>query len=122
MSKPTILFYDPAGESWGHKLRQLCAVQGFRLRPLGPSDLGRSISSLASGLRPAGEIPQVSPVEEPILLFCWLSGSQLDRALQSLHRIGVPRSCLKAVLTSNNAQWSLRALYDELCRERAQLP
>jgi hypothetical protein len=33
----------------------------------------------------------------------------------------VPRTCLKAILTPTNAGWTLRALYDELCREREQL-
>ncbi len=50
-----------------------------------------------------------------------LTAGQLDRLLAALQKAGVPRTCLKAVLTPTNAQWTLRALYQELCRERERL-
>ncbi len=121
MPAPTILFYDPGSTPWAPKLRQLCAIQGLRLRPVETADLERTVSALSQGLRPAQTPPEGAPIGEPILVFCHLSGSQLDRMLQALRRLGVPRGCLKAVLTSSNAEWTLRALYDELCRERLQL-
>lgn len=121
MSKPTILLYDPSGSPWAGKLKQLCAVQGLRLRPVEKSDLGRTVGTLAASMVPAGEIPAVSPIPEPMLVLCNLTGPQLDRLLTSLRRLEVPRSVLKAVLTPHNALWTFAALYEELCRERLSL-
>lgn len=118
MPKATLLLYDPTDAPWIPKLKQHCAIQGLRLRPVEPSDLGRTVSVLAQGLAAAGDVPVVPPVPEPMLLFCFLSSAQLDRMLSALRRIGVPRTVLKAVLTPDNAGWTLSALYDELCRER----
>ncbi len=117
MSKPTILLYDPNSSPWAGKLKQLCAVQGLRLRPVGPGGLDRTVGELAVG--PAGEDASAAPtVQEPMLIFCALSGAQLDRLLAALRRLGVPRTTLKAVLTPDNAGWTLSALYRELCQER----
>lgn len=118
MAKPALLLYDPLGSPWAPKLKQYCAIQGLRLRPVEASDLGRSLSPLAQGLAPAGEIPAAPSVPEPMLIFCSLSNAQLDRLLTALRRMEVPRSVLKAVLTPDNAGWTLFALYQELCRER----
>lgn len=123
MSKATILFYDPNKEPWGGRLRQFCAIQGLRLRMVEPADLSRSVRSLFQGSpadRPAVETLQ-APVPEPVLVFCELKGNQLDRVLQTLRRLNVPRSCLKAVLTPHNADWTFRALYEELVQERSTL-
>ncbi len=121
MSKPAILLYDPAGPPWVGKLKQLCAVQGLRLRPVEERDLGRPVGVLAAGTTPAGEVPSVPPIPEPVLVLCGLTGAQLDRLLAGLRRIEVPRSVLKAVLTPHNALWTFSALYEELCRERLSM-
>lgn len=126
MAKPTLLLYDPLGAAWTPKLKQHCAIQGLRLRLIGTSDLDRTVSALAQGLAApvpsagdaSGENAPVSVVNEPILVFCFLSNAQLDRLLATLRRMAVPRTVLKAVLTPDNASWSLSALYQELCRER----
>lgn len=82
-------------------------------------DLERPLSHLSQGLRPQ-EVPKTSEaLPEPALVFCHFSDRQLDRALQSLHRIQAV--CLKAVLTPTNAGWTFRALYGELVKERSQL-
>ena len=121
MNRPTVLFYDPAGEAWGSKIRRVCAVQGLRLRPLSPADLGHTVLALAQGHSAEEEPPEAEPVDEPILIFCHLTSHQLDSLLKALRKEGIPRACLKAVLTASNSQWTLRALYDELCQEREQL-
>lgn len=118
MPKPALLLYDPLDSPWTPKLKQYCAIQGLRLRPVETSDLGRSLGSLAQGLAHAGEAPAAPPVPEPMLIFCSLSNAQLDRLLAALRRMEAPRSVLKAVLTPDNAVWTLSALYQELCRER----
>ena len=121
MPKASVLFYDPGPSPWAPKFRQLCAIQGLRLRIVAQGDLGRRVGALAQGLCPGEEPPAVPSIPEPVLLFCFLSEGQLDRMLRSLQKLGVPRSCLKAILTPDNASWTFRALYDELAQERAQL-
>ena len=120
MPAPAILFYSPTPQEYTPKLMQLCAIQGLRLRRVTTGDLDRPLSTLAQGI-PAQEEPSApgEPLPEPVLIFCHLSSGQLDRLLPSLRRIQA--LCLKAVLTPTNAQWTLRALYDELCKERSQL-
>lgn len=120
MPAPAILFYSPTLQEYTPKLMQLCAIQGLRLRRVTTGDLDRPLSTLAQGIL-AQEEPSApgEPLPEPMLIFCHLSSGQLDRLLPSLRRIQA--LCLKAVLTPTNAQWTLRALYDELCKERSQL-
>lgn len=119
MPNPTILFYAPAPVPYAPKLRQLCAVQGIRLRVVEGCDLDRPLSALAQGLQPAKPLSAGEALPEPVLIFCSLSERQLDRALPSLRRIQA--FCLKAVLTPTNREWTLRELYGELCKERSQL-
>lgn len=119
MSKAAVLFYTPTPAPYASKLLQFCALQGLKLRVLEGGDLDRTVSALAQGLRPSDPPPAGAPLPEPVMVFCSLTDRQLDRMLQSLRRLGV--SCLKAVLTPSNAGWTLRALYDELTRERDQL-
>lgn len=119
MSKPALLLYDPLDSPWVPKLKQYCAVQGLRLCPVEASDLNRTVGALAQGLAPADPPMGQSPaIPEPLLIFCSLSNAQLDRLLAALRRMEAPRSVLKAVLTPDNAGWTLSALYQELCRER----
>lgn len=120
MPHPVILFYTPSPVPYASKLLSLCAVQGLRLQMVSAGDLDRPLSALAQGLPAHGEDPSPeNPLPEPVLIFCHLSNGGLDRILLSLRRIKA--FCLKAVLTPTNAQWTLRALYSELCRERGQL-
>lgn len=125
MSKPALLLYDPIGSAWVPKLKQYCAVQGLRLRPVEKSDLNRTVGALAQRLAapaaenlPEGSLESSPAIPEPLLIFCSLTNAQLDRLLSALRRMEVPRSVLKAVLTPDNAGWPLSALYQELCRER----
>ena len=117
MPKPVILFYDPLSAPWGGKLKQYCALQGLRLRPVEVGELGRTVGSLADRL--PGDSPPASPIPEPLLVLCHLTEPQLNRLLATLRKEGAG-SCLKAILTPSNAPWSFRALYQELCKEREQ--
>lgn len=114
----TVLIYNPVRPAWLGKLRGVLTPQGIRLRAVTAEELGLPVGQLA-GL-PGFEAESVSaePVDEPVLVLCQLPGRQLDLALQLLHRAGVPRTALKAVLTESNAPWTFRALYEELCQER----
>ena len=65
MPKQTLLLYDPHGAPWVPKLRQLCAIQGLRLRTVEDADLGRPVAALAEGLRPAGEVQPWTGYSKP---------------------------------------------------------
>lgn len=116
MSQPTVLFWGPGPDPWRKKLPAICAIQGLRLRSLFPADLDLPLARLAAG--ESGTEGAVEPLPEPLLLFCHLNSIQLDRLLPALRKAEVPQACLKAVLTPHNAGWTLRALYEELCKER----
>lgn len=120
MPKPVILFYEPTPTPWGGKLRQYCALQGLRLRPVEASETGRTVTSLAGGSAPAGEVASGAPIPEPLLVFCHLTESQFNRLLTALRKEGAG-NCLKAVLTPTNGGWTLSALYRELCKERLSM-
>ena len=107
MSKQVILLYAPAAP-WADGVKKLCALRGLRLRPVEPGETGRTLDSLAFG-QPYSPTPG-GPIPEPLLVLCGFSSAQLDS-----------QGCLKAVLTPSNANWTLAALYQELCREREQM-
>lgn len=58
-------------------------------------------------------------IPEEMLVFCGISGERLDSVLDMLRGSGLSVS-LKAVLTPHNVNWTLAALYQELCAEREQ--
>ncbi|MDD5938133.1 MAG: DUF3783 domain-containing protein [Clostridiales bacterium] len=121
MAKQTLLLYDPEGVPWAGKLRQVCTIQGFRFRAVDRSDLDRTVGALAEGLKRAGEPEKCADVPETVIVFCGVGSAQLDRLLQALRKMGVPRNCLKAVLTAQNAKWPFHVLYEELVKERTAL-
>lgn len=122
MPRQVLLCYEPAAQPWGAGLRKICAVQGLRFRTVETADLGRTVGELAGGGQPAAEGAPHPALPEPVLVFCGVGSAQLDRLLLALRKLGLPRTCLKAVLTGENANWSFSQLYEELTRERAAMP
>ena len=118
MPIPTVLFYSPSPVPWASGLRQTCAVQKLRLRTVTGGQLGCPLSALWSGTAVPEETP--APLPEPMLVFCGLTNAQLDRLRPALRKLGAG-PCLKAILTPTNAAWPFRALYEELCKERAEI-
>ncbi|MEA4955209.1 MAG: DUF3783 domain-containing protein [Pseudoflavonifractor sp.] len=121
MPKQVLLCYEPAAQPWGASLRKICAVQGLRFRSVETADLGRTVGALAEGMKAAEEGESHPALPEPVLVFCGVGSAQLDRLLQALRKLGLPRTCLKAVLTGENAGWSFFQLYQELTQERSAL-
>lgn len=119
MPEPTILFYSPMSALLGPALRRVCAQRGLRLRVVAEGDLERPIAALARGLKPMGVQGGAGPLSEAVMVLCHVPREELDDLLAALRREGF--TCLKAVLTPTNAGWSLRRLYEELARERAQM-
>lgn len=118
MSNPVVLFYDPVPSPWAGKLKTICAIQGIRLRRVEDDRLDLPLLSLLKGENAEPQSP-AAPLPEPVMVLCGLTEPQLDRLLPALRKERI--FCLKALLTHTNAGWSLRQLYDELCREREQM-
>lgn len=118
MAQPTILFYAPEGASLAPRLQPMCAMQKLRLRRVYDADLNSPVGELAAGQ--SVPVPPVDmPLPEPVLVFCGLTGAQLDWMLVGLRKRKI--FCIKAILTPDNAKWTFRALYEELTRERESL-
>ena len=117
--KPTILFYAPSPLPWAPKLKTLCAIRGFRFHMIDAPQLNQSLLALLEGEASVEHRPG-SPLPEPVMVFCHLTAPQLDHLLPELGKLGA-RSCLKAMLTPTNKSWTLRQLYNQLCREREAL-
>ena len=64
----------------------------------------------------AGEAP-----DEAFLVLCGCDSAFLNKVLQALRTPGVPPLPLKATLTPHNVNWTARQLFDEICRERAEM-
>ena len=97
---------------------QTGANHKLRLQLISDSHLGCTLSALLTEKSPPEGA--VSPLPEPILVLCGLNNAQLDKLLPALRKLGAG-PCLKAVLTPTNASWTLSALYEELCKERAEI-
>ncbi|MCI8524717.1 MAG: DUF3783 domain-containing protein [Oscillospiraceae bacterium] len=117
MAMPVILAYHLSPERLG-RIRALCAVEKLRLRPVAPSEYGRSVGALAGLLPLSDAAAPVGKISEEMLVLCGLDEAALNRFLQAFRRLGVPPVALKAVLTPTNAAWNALTLYQELRRER----
>lgn len=118
MPQPAILLYAPGDDPLAASLHPLCAMRKLRLRRVGDADLNSTVGELALGrVLPAPPVDQ--PLPEAVLVFCGLSGTQLDWMLTELRKRKI--FCVKAVLTPDNAKWTFRALYRELVKERERL-
>ena len=118
MPTPTVLFYSPTPAAWAPNQRHTCAIQKLPLQHIYDSHQGCTHSALLTEKSPPEGA--VSPLPEPILVLCGLNNAQLDKLLPALRKLGAG-PCLKAVLTPTNASWTLSALYEELCKERAEI-
>ena len=92
---------------------------GVEVVPVGRSDYGKTLASLAgleentgSGISAGGVLPG------RMAALCGLD-AELDQILPALSAAGVGPDCLKAVLTRHNRAWNVWRLYEELSGEDA---
>ena len=115
MAGETVLLYNCSGPQWS-KLRQVFVMQKLRMKAVEPGQYGLPLAQVLEGSgEPAGVEEEFS---DPMLVFCSLTGPQLDRLLGAMKRAKLPPIPLKAVLTPTNREWDSVALHAELCRER----
>lgn len=114
--RPLALLYVP---NHGDDALYTAALEPLlRVRRLLPGDMDQTLSALAAGKsgNDGGEAPA-----EAFLVLCGCDSSLLNKILQALRAPGVPPLPLKATLTPHNVNWTARALFEEICRERAEM-
>ena len=114
MAGETVLLYNCSGPQWS-KLRQVFVMQKLRMKAVEPGQYGLPLAQVLEGSgKTAGVEEEFS---DPMLVFCSLTGPQLDRLLGAMKRAKLPPIPLKAVLTPTNRDWTSQQLWQELRRE-----
>ena len=114
MAGETVLLYNCSGPQWS-KLRQVFVMQKLRMKAVDPGQYGLPLAQVLEG---SGESAGVEEeFSDPMLVFCSLTGPQLDRLLGAMKRAKLPPIPLKAVLTPTNREWDSVALHAELWQE-----
>lgn len=118
-----LLYYAAQNKEKARMLSDLAEAIGMEFVEISPAQSGQQLGYLA-GVEGFCEkklsvlaLPPVIP--EEMLVFCGINSQRLDHVLQMLRGCGLAVS-LKAVMTAHNVSWTLAALYQELCAERAQ--
>lgn len=115
MAGETVLLYNCSGPQWS-KLRQVFVMQKLRMKEVEPGQYGLPLAQVLEG---SGETAGVEEeFSDPMLVFCSLTGPQLDRLLGAMKRAKLPPIPLKAVLTGANREWDSLQLREELLKER----
>lgn len=116
-TEQALCYWPRPGAPEAAAARRALAAMKVRVRPAGPEDTGRTIGALFAG---KGEepAPPGEPVPDPVLVLSGFTSARLQALLLALQRQGVPRGVFKAVLTPDNAGWTLHQLWRELSRER----
>ena len=111
MAGETVLLYNCSGPQWS-KLRQVFVMQKLRMKAVEPGQYGLPLAQVLEG---SGETAGVEgEFSDPMLVFCSLTGPQLDRLLGAMKRAKLPPIPLKAVLTPTNRDWTSQQLWQEL--------
>ena len=93
MAGETVLLYNCSGPQWS-KLRQVFVMQKLRMKAVEPGQYGLPLAQVLEGSgEPAGVEEEFS---DPMLVFCSLTGPQLDRLLGAMKRAKLPPIPLKA--------------------------
>lgn len=117
--KELVLYYRPQGAPNAAKLKSVLIRMGIRIRNVQAEQLDQKIGLLTGmeGYEEQEERAEGETLPREMLVMHQFSNARLEEFLRQLKKAGVPRIALKAVVTATNAGWSLRELYQELCRE-----
>ena len=117
--KELVLYYRPQGAPNAAKLKSVLVRMGIRIRNVQAEQLDQKIGLLTGmeGYEEQEERAEGETLPREMLVMHQFSNARLEEFLRQLKKAGVPRIALKAVVTATNAGWSLRELYQELCRE-----
>lgn len=119
---PTVLFHTK-NESKRAQIFDLCRDLHFAARALAHTEAGRTVGALAglsAEASPAEKVPAGYELPE-VLIFSGGAGEALDVFLAAYRQAAIEPIALNAVVTPHNAAWSVRALVEELQKERAAM-
>ena len=100
-------------------LRRALARFGISVREVEREEYLLPLGYLAGvkGSLPLGGTYDGEPLPEEMLVFCYLTGEELDKALLAMRKASLAGIACKAVLTETNSGWNCLQLYRELRRE-----
>ena len=118
---PTVLFHTN-NEAKKAQIFALCRTLHFAARAIAPGDAGQAVGALAglSAGAPVEKLPAGYALPE-VLIFSGDAGEALDVFLAAYREAGIEPIALKAVVTPHNTAWSVRALVEELQKERTAM-
>ena len=119
MNRSKILCYNILPETLAALTREAKKLNAETV-PVAPESYGLPLLSVASGVKANANPLASSTLSEGMLVFVNFPDTMLDVFLSVLREKGI-RVSLKAILTPHNAVWDAHTLYNELCRERAEL-
>ncbi len=126
-TQKSMILYYVQDEKKRIQMEVLCMSMSIGTKQLKPSDLNTQVGTLIGAkniepLDPAKEAkaPAIFCMPE-IIIFSGIPDKKLDEFLFSYKKVGMTPTKLKAVITPQNASWSLYHLIRELSMERAQI-
>ena len=126
-TQKSMVLYYVQDEKKRIQMEVLCMSMSIGTKQLKPSDLNTQVGTLIGAkniepLDPAKEAkaPAIFCMPE-IIIFSGIPDKKLDEFLFSYKKVGMTPTKLKAVITPQNASWSLYHLIRELSMERAQI-
>ena len=126
-TQKSMVLYYVQDEKKRIQMEVLCMSMSIGTKQLKPSDLNTQVGTLIGAkniepLDPAKEAkaPAIFCMPE-IIIFSGIPDKKLDEFLFSYKKVGMTPTKLKAVITPQNASWSLNHLIRELSMERAQI-
>lgn len=117
--KETVLLFNISLREKRLKIGKALLPLNIAVKAVESKDYNQSIGYLAGNK----EMPETKEaydggeLEGEMVLMAGLSGAKLDKVLEALRKAGVPKTCLKAVLTDTNRFWEAPRLYEELKKE-----
>lgn len=117
--KETVLLFNISPKEKRLKIGKALLPLNIAVKAVPLEEYGQSLGYLAGNkdMPPADEIYVGEELKGEMLLMAGLSGARMELALTALRKAGIPKTCLKSVLTDTNRFWNAHRLYEELNRE-----
>jgi len=121
--KESVLYYVPAPAPHSARLKSVLVQMGVRIRNVRPEQVTQKVGYLAGmpGFEEEEAAAPLPEITEEMLVMNHFSSRRVDELLSRLHRAGVPKIALKAVLTETNCGWTFDHLYQEIRKEHEQM-
>ena len=99
-------------------LQAAIAMKQETYRLVQPAEYHFTLGQLASGDQAGPGLP-ITPLPQPMMIFCGMDQDELTEFLALNRRLGGPQVALKAMLTPTNRHWSTQQIFEELKDEHA---